>query len=160
MTRILFVGTAENRFNGTKNDPYLTDLPELIDIDGNIIDETKVLSEIEKYKSLIFETLKLDIDTTYNTVDPEYSYNKKKEKDNINYLGHFQCLLEDLDVSLDFKFDYIIITNCYNDFFTQRNIDKLNKLSKYHKCIYILRGVKYVISDYMREKINYKFINI
>ena len=162
MTRVLFVGTAENRYyNEISYDPELNDMPTLINKDGTIVDELNELTEIEKYKSFIFKKLGLDKNTKYNTVDPEYSINnKKKEHDTNNYLGHYDCLLEDLDNSLEFKFDYIIITSCYDNLFNQTNIDKLNQLSKYSNRIYILKGVPYTISDYMKNNLFYEFMNL
>ena len=67
-----------------------------------------------------------------------------------------------MNLSLHNRFDYIVITNCYQNLFTKTNVDKLNKLSKNNNknltSLYILRGVKYTMNDYIKLNIGFEFI--
>ena len=167
MIRILFVGTTENRYFIEDNSSDTEDMPPLMDKNGEIFIQDNHLTDLEKNKTELFKLLQMKIGSLfyYNTVDPSYSNEKKIDTDDPYYLGHYSCLLEELNSSLHNRFDYIVITNCYQDLFTKTNVDKLNKLSKnYNKnnkfmpSLYIIRGVKYNINDYMKNNLGVEFI--
>ena len=168
MIRILFVGTTENRYFIEDNSSDTEDMPPLMDKNGEIFIQDNHLTDLEKNKTELFKLLQMKIGSLfyYNTVDPSYSNEKKIDTDDPYYLGHYSCLLEELCPSLNNRFDYIVITNCYQDLFTKTNVDKLNKLTKLTKLtklmssLYIIRGVKYNINDYMKNTLGFEFINI
>ena len=167
----LFVGTAENRtYIDPDEDP---EMPDLIDINGKVIDPDDEITELEKYKQQLIKLVSRNDDIYYYTVDPLYSNVVKKDYDPKYYLGHYRCNLKDLpcittteDIynNLYKQFDYIVITSCYQNFFNKENVDKLNNLLKSPDVrtplVYILYTVKYNISDYMRENLLYKFIEV
>ena len=161
MSHVLFVGTVENRFYKQNNIDDYTDMPPLINMEGEICNEDYEISDLEKHKNYLFTFLKNIIGNSfyYNTVDPEYTNNIKSiNKEDSYYLGHLSSLLHLIDSKYNNYFDYIIITNCYQDLFNKINIDKLNLLSKYDNPIYIIKGVPYIINDYMINNLHFQFI--
>ena len=162
MSRVLFVGTVENRFYKQDNSDDYIDMPPLINMDGEICNKDDEISDLEKHKNYLFTFLKNIIGNQfhYYTVDPVYSNNIKIiDNEDDYYLGHLSSLLHLIDSKFHNYFDYIIITNCYQDFFNKNNIDKLNLLSKYDNRIYIFKEVPYIINDYMINNLQFHFIS-
>tara|TARA_B110000037_G_C16942326_1_gene433278 strand:+ start:316 stop:813 length:498 start_codon:yes stop_codon:yes gene_type:complete len=164
MVRVLFIGTAENRFynrDDDDNDDY-KDMPCLINMEGQICNKDDSISDLEKYKNSLFIFLKNIIGESfyYNTIDPSYTNNIKSIiKEDKYYLGHISSLLHLVDPKFHNHFDYIIVTNCYRDLFNKSNIDKLNLLSKYNNKIYIINEIQYIINDYMKNNLQFQFIS-
>lgn len=156
--QVLFVGTADNRYFIEYDSD--DEMPNLINDNGSLFIQNEHPSDLEKNHTEIFNYLYTQLKGTiyYNTVDPSYSNNRKQKNDNTTYLGHYSCLLENLDSKLDNMYDLIVITNCYQDLFNTKNIDKIKSLCKSNNKIIIMSDVKYYISDYMKENLNYKFI--
>lgn len=154
MKQILFVGTVENR-KYLRND-IDDDMPGLINCDGTPYIQDSELSDLENNKTKLFKFFKNLFNSTFNycTVDPSYSNEKKKDQDDTSYLGHYSCLLHELPNELNNTFDSIVITNCYQDFFSEININKLNCLLQNNNTIYIHSKVPYIITKYMETQLN------
>ena len=130
---LLIVGSHENRLRYYDDDPEYNDLPKLYESNG---DEN---SDFEQYKEDIFNII--DNDIKYSSVDPSYINDIKDiSKNDKRYNGHIRSLFGEL--SDDKKYDYILITSCYQNFFVE-NIDKIKKLIKENGNIIVLYGVPY-----------------
>lgn len=163
--KILIVGTSENRLIIENTDPYYDNMPELQNKDGSIVTPNKCITDLEKDKRALFTYLKKYVsigdDYIYYTIDPSFSNTKKCDNEDMYYGGHLSMLLDDIPDNYKHTFDIIIIMNCYNDFFSENNIDKINYVLKSSNTIYIPNGgVSYIISEYMLKNLNYMFINV
>ena len=148
--KVLFVGTAENRW------PIIDDIPELpdlIDHNGNIVDPLYEKSDLERSRSNILHDIKNiytgDIIIDYMTVDPSYSQQKKYGKDDDHYLGHLTCLLEDVQISE--KFDLVSIIGCYKDLFNDDNINKIKSLLKIDGYLSIHDNIEYKFNNNFKK---------
>lgn len=161
MKKVLFVGTADNRDYKEEIIEDFKEMPHLESLDGTIYQYKKDFNDLEKNKKFVFKFIKdlLKGNFHYYTVDPSYSvYNKKfDKKDDKNYIKHFSCHLDELNITNDF-FDIIIITNCYQNFFDKKNVDKINTILKKKGNLFIQVGVPYYIDKYMKDNLKYNFL--
>jgi hypothetical protein len=137
---LLIVGSYENRLRYFDNDPEYDDLPKL-GLSEELTDESNndEISDFERYKEDIFNIISNNI--KYSSVDPSYINDIKDiSKNDERYICHIRSLFGEL--SDDKKYDYILITSCYQNFFVE-NIDKIKKLIKEDGIIIVLYGVPY-----------------
>lgn len=126
---VLFVATAENRKYKINDLP--SDLPDLLDGNGNISDDYS--SELDNFKLDYFEIISSLCSgiIRYITIDPAYSEEKIHASDDQNYLGHISEFLEDIDLEkYQNTFDIILITSAYDNIFNINNINIISKLIK------------------------------
>ena len=148
----LMIGTAENRLNVPIED--CDDMPNLLNDDGTIYDETSAKSNLEYGKYNIFKNINniyKNAIIKYTTVDPTYFSNKKRvDNDDNNYIGHVQDLL--INIPENIIYDNISVVGCYQDFFDNQNIDKIIKILNPDGYIIIHDTVPYRYSDYFYLK--------
>jgi len=147
----LFVGTSENRLLIVKSDE--TDLPDLINSNGMVVDPMTFQSNLEENKKEIFQNIqKLYTNPVikYSTICPSYSNNKRTQHDDVNFIKHYQYLLKDLEEKT--IYDNISIVGCYKDLFDDINIDKIISIIECDGYLIIHDDVPYIFSDYFYKK--------
>ena len=152
----LIVGTAENRHHAPIEG--CDDMPPLLNYDGTIYDINNELSDLENRKESIFKNINHIYKNAlimYTTVDPTYLSDQKKiNKDDSNYVGHIQKLI--IDIPDNIIYDSISVIGCYQDFFDNKNIDKIVKILNPDGYIIIHDTVPYYYSDYFHLSFIYK----
>lgn len=131
---IIGIGSAENRLRDNTMGSEYDDMPDLLNSDGTIYDETKEPSQFEYSKNIIFDTIeKLSYQKSskfsYLTVDPAYT-NKNNKLDDINYRGHVSSLFHNLTIEKTKDCNIICIIGCYCDFFDNTNVSKIIEILK------------------------------
>ena len=131
---IIGIGSAENRVRDNTMDPDCDDMPDLLNSDGTIYDETNEPSQFEYIKNNIFDTIEKiscqkSNNFSYLTVDPAYTNNSKK-LDDIKYRGHVSSLFHNLTIEKTKDCNIICIIGCYCDFFDNTNVSKIIEILK------------------------------
>jgi len=159
---LLGVCTAENRKMDNNNlDP---DMPPLVSWStGSINDVELDRTEFERDKHDIFsiiynKLIESKIDSIkYTTIDPELTnVQKNPTLEDPNYEGHISTFFSEIDQRYNNYFNFVYISSCYQQFFEDKTIFTLNRITKPRSYLILKLGVPYENLPNLIE--NYNFI--
>lgn len=159
---LLGVCTAENR----KIDMSEIDeeMPPLVSFNTGLIRNPNLhRSDFEKDKYKIFYTICQNLAESkmnslkYTTIDPSLTNKQKNPKlEDPNYEGHISTLFSEIDQKYNNYFNFVYISSCYQQFFEDKTILTLNRITKPKAYLILKLGVPYENQINLIE--NYNFI--
>jgi len=146
---LLGVCSAENReIDDSDLDP---DMPSLMSRNTGLVENYKLHRtdfEIDKYD--IFDTIYQNLTESkidsikYTTIDPVLMNKQKNPRlEDPNYEGHISSFFSEIDQRYNNYFNFIYISSCYQNFFEDKNILTLNRITKSRAYLILKVSVPY-----------------